>query len=171
MFDAGALSVAFNTILNNRIPSSRRINNPYSNTFVCVNKIWNDSMNSVGQAASIELKGGRSFYYSSRIIVHLGGLQKASTKKLTATAKGQTYNYGIVSKIRVTKNQLPQPFNVTYEGEIACVHNGLCEVEKLDNYKKEHTKDLIERLEAVSKGTVSNIQLDEVSFVEEENLD
>ena len=171
MFDAGALSVAFNTILNNRIPSSRRINNPYSNTFVCVNKIWNDSMNSVGQAASIELKGGRSFYYSSRIIVHLGGLQKASTNKLTATAKGQTYNYGIVSKIRVTKNQLPQPFNVTYEGEIACVHNGLCEVEKLDNYKKEHTKDLIERLEAVSKGTVSNIQLDEVSFVEEENLD
>ena len=73
--------------------------------------------------------------------------------------------------VEVSKNQLPQPFNVTYEGEIACVHNGLCEVEKLDNYKKEHTKDLIERLEAVSKGTVSNIQLDEVSFVEEENLD
>ena len=167
----GALSVAFSTILNNRIPASRRINNPYSNTFVCVNKIWNDSMNSVGQAASIELKGGRSFYYSARTIIHMGGLQKASTKKLSATAKGQTYNYGIVSKIRVTKNQLPQPFHVTYEGEIACVHNGLCEVDKLDEYKKEHTKDLIEKLEIASKGAISEIQLSDVSFLEEENMD
>ena len=29
MFDAGALSVAFNTVINNRIPSSRKISSPY----------------------------------------------------------------------------------------------------------------------------------------------
>lgn len=171
MFDANSLSVAFNTILNNRIPGSRRVSNPYTNTFVCVNKIWNDSMNAVGGAASIELKGGKSFYYSARIIVHMGGVAKAATKKLSATAKGQTYNYGIISKIRVTKNQLPSPFNLTYEGELACVHNGLCCVEDLDNYKKTYSKDLISLLEKASNGNVSDIKNEELSFEEEDSFD
>ena len=171
MFDANSLSVAFNTILNNRIPGSRRVSNPYTNTFVCVNKIWNDSMNAVGGAASIELKGGKSFYYSARIIVHMGGVAKAATKKLSATAKGQTYNYGIISKIRVTKNQLPSPFNLTYEGELACVHNGLCCVVDLDNYKKTYSKDLISLLEKASNGSVSDIKNEELSFEEEDSFE
>ena len=135
-----SLSVAFNTILNNRIPGSRRVSNPYTNTFVCVNKIWNDSMNAVGGAASIELKGGKSFYYSARLIIHLGGLVKAATKKLSATAKGQTYNYGIISKIRVTKNQLPSPYNLTYEGELHVCIMVYVVLEDLDDYKKHMLK-------------------------------
>lgn len=171
MFDANSLSVAFNTILNNRIPGSRRVSNPYTNTFVCVNKIWNDSMNSMGSIPSIELKGGKSFLYSARLIIHLGGLAKAATKKLSATAKGETYNYGIISKVRVTKNQLTSPYNLTYEGELACVHNGLCCVEDLDNYKKTYAKELIKLLEKSSKGSISDIKDDELSFEEEESFE
>ena len=59
MFNAGALSVAFNNIVNARIPGSRSQDSQYTNTFFVVNKIWNDSMNSVGGAASIENKGGK----------------------------------------------------------------------------------------------------------------
>lgn len=168
MFDAGALSVAFNTILNSRIPSSRRISEPYTNTFVCVNKIWNDSMNSMGGVPSIELKGGKSFYYSSRLIIHLGGVAKAATKKLTATAKGQTYSYGTTSKIKVTKNQLPTPWNITYEGEISCVHCGLWCPEEIDDYKKGYMKDLLAQIEKSSKGTVSGIKESDIIFTEED---
>lgn len=146
MFDAGAISTVFNGILNSRIPMSRKVSEPYFNTFVCVNKIWNDSMNSAMGLPSIELKGGKTFFYGARLIMHLGGVSKAATKKLTATAKGQTYNYGIISKIKVTKNQLPTPYNVTYEGEIACVHNGLCCPEKIDEYKKTYIKDILDGL-------------------------
>lgn len=146
MFDAGALSVAFNSILNARIPSSRRVDSDYMNTFFCVNKIWNDSMNSMGGATSIELKGGKSFYYAARLILHVGGVSKASTKKLSAVSKGVTYNYGIISKIKVTKNQLPTPYNMTSESEIACVHNGLWSPDDIDSYKKQYMGDLIERL-------------------------
>lgn len=170
MFDAGALSVAFNTLLNNRIPSSRRVDNPYSNTFVCVNKIWNDAMNAMGGAASIELKGGKSFYYSARLIVHLGGVAKAATKKLNAVAKGETYNYGTVSKVKVTKNQLPTPYNVTYEGEICCVHNGLCCPEDIDDYKKTYMKDLLDRLLAKSESArTKDIKTTDFEFIEEED--
>lgn len=171
MFDAGALSVAFNTILNNRIPSSRKVSNPYLNTFICVNKIWNDSMNSMGGAASIELKGGKSFFYAARLILHLGGVAKAATKKLTATAKGQNYNYGIVSKIKVTKNQLPTPYNITYESEIACVHNGLCCVDEIDTYKKEHLKDILNRIQNLSENNSDSITESDVEFVETEEFE
>ena len=167
MFDANSLSTAFTNILNSRIPSSRRISEPYSNTFVCVNKIWNDSMNAMGNAASIELKGGKSFYYSARLILHLGGLSKPATKKLNATAKGQTYNYGTVSKMRVTKNQLPTPYNISYEGEFACVHNGLCSVNEVDDYKKNHMKRLIDMVSAVGENKVEILESD-ISFTEEE---
>lgn len=169
MFDAGALSVAFNVILNNRIPSSRKISEPYTNTFVCVNKIWNDSMNGMPGIPSIELKGGKAFFYSARLILHLGGTLKAATKKLNATAKGQTYNFGIISKIKVTKNHLPSPYNITYEGEIACVHNGLLCPEKIDEYKKKYIKQLIENINACSDNGDLDIKEDDVSFNEEEN--
>ncbi|MBR6516673.1 MAG: hypothetical protein IKT40_07420 [Bacilli bacterium] len=172
MFDAGALSVAFNTILNNRIPSSRRISNPYSNTFVCVNKIWNDAMNAMGGAVSIELKGGKTFTYSARLIVHMGGLSKAAVKKLSATAKGETYNYGIVSKIKVTKNQLPSPFNITYENELACVHNGLCALEDIDDYKKKYAKVLIDKLTSAKYHDKTNeISESDLQFVESEDIE
>lgn len=168
MFDAGALSSAFSTILNNRIPASRRIGEAYTNTFVCVNKIWNDSMNSMGGVPSIELKGGKSFFYSSRLIIHMGGVAKAATKKLTATAKGQTYSYGTTSKIKVTKNQLPTPWNITYEGEVSCVHCGLWCPEEIDAYKKLYSKDLLAQIEHASKGKLQDLNEDDMTFTEED---
>lgn len=170
MFDAGAISAAFNGILNSRIPMSRKVSEPYFNTFVCVNKIWNDSMNSSMGLPSIELKGGKTFYYGARLIMHLGGVSKAATKKLSATAKGQTYNYGIISKIKVTKNQLPTPYNVTYEGEIACVHNGLYCPEKIDEYKKIYIKDILDGINQQMK-TKEEFSDSDVVFEETEEME
>ena len=168
MFDAGAISVAFNTLLNNRIPASRRINNPYTNTFVCVNKIWNDSMNSMGGLPSIELKGGKSIFFAARLILHLGGAAKASTKKLSATAKGQTYDYGVVTKVKCTKNQLPTPYNVTYNGTFCCLHNGIYTEGEVDDYKKTYMKDLLKQIE--ERGNISVNEKD-VEFTETESED
>lgn len=167
MFDAGAISQAFNNIINNRIPSSKALGSEYTNTFFCINKIWNDSMNSMGGVPSIELKGGKTFFYGARLILHLGGIGKASIKKLTATAKGETYNYGITTKIRTTKNQLPTPWNITYEGEMSCVHNGLVDPNKLDDYKKTYMKDILSKLEEGG----STVDESDIKFGEEETND
>lgn len=171
MYDAGALSQAFNIILNNRIPSSRSVNEPYTNTFICVNKIWNDAMNSMGGVPSIELKGGKSFFYAARLIIHLGGTAKAGVKKLTATVKGETVNYGIISKIKVTKNQLPTPYNLTYESQVACVHCGLWDADDIDSYKKEHMRKIASMLEQQSNGKISSVKDDEIDFQEVESND
>lgn len=172
MFDAGALSVAFNNIINARIPGSRSQNSQYTNTFFVVNKIWLDSMNSVGGAASIENKGGKSFFYAMRLLLHVGGVAKAGTKRLKATYKGNEYQYGITSKISIAKNQLPTPFNVTYAGTICCVHNGLCSEDNLDVYKKENIPQIMERMaETLGKEELKSVVAENVSFEEEENLD
>ena len=168
MFDAGAMAESFNSIINNRIPSSRKISEPYTNTFFCINKIWNDSMNSMGGAPSIELKGGKTMFYGARLIIHLGGIGKASTKKLEATAKGEKYQYGIVTKCRVTKNQLPTPWNITYQGEMACVHNGLLNPDLVDTYKRHEMKHILEKLEKLGGSAVEE---SDVEFVEEDSED
>lgn len=172
MFDAGALSVAFNNIINARIPGSRSQNSEYTNTFFVVNKIWLDSMNSVGGAASIENKGGKSFFYAMRLLLHVGGVAKAGTKRLKATFKGNDYQYGVVSKISIAKNQLPTPFNVTYAGTICCVHNGLCGEKELDAYKKTYIPEIMARMaEALGNEEIKDADTSNVSFEEEDNFD
>jgi hypothetical protein len=172
MFDAGALSVAFNNIINARIPGSRSQNSEYTNTFFVVNKIWLDSMNSVGGAASIENKGGKSFFYAMRLLIHVGGVAKAGTKRLKATYKGDDYQYGVVSKIAIAKNQLPTPFNVTYSGTICCVHNGLCGEDELNEYKKTQIPEIMERMAAaLGKESLSKADTNDVKFEEEDEID
>lgn len=166
MFDAGAISQSFSNIINNRIPSSKKVSEKYTNTFFCVNKIWNDSMNSMGGVPSIELKGGKTFFYGARLIIHLGGIGKASTKKLDATAKGAKYVYGITTKVRTSKNQLPTPWNVTYEGEMSCVHNGLINPKNLDEYKKTFMKNILAKLE---ENGASGISEGDIEFSEEDS--
>lgn len=168
MFDAAGLSNAFNTIINTRIPSSRKLNNPYTNTFFAVNKIWNDGMNSMGGLPSLELKGGKSFYFALRLLIHVGGKAKASTEKLKATAKGEQYRYGITTKIETVKNHLPAPYNITYYGKISCVHCGIISPNDLEKYKKEYMPELLGRLQNISG---SNISENDIEFESEGSSD
>ena len=170
MWDAGALSVSFNTLLNNRIPSSKKVSNPYTNTFVAVNKIWLDSMTAPMAAPSVQMKGGNALLYASRLTILLGGSLKASTKRLTATSKGEKYTYGLVSKIKVVKNQLDAPYGLTYEGTFCCVPDGMVSEAKLDDYKKEHIGSIIKQLskQLADNGNNEEITESDVVFTEDE---
>ena len=68
-------------------------------------------------------------------------------------------------KLRVTKNQLPEPWNVTYEGEVACVHNGLIRPDQIDEYKKTYMKEILKKIESMG---ASDITESDVVFSEEE---
>jgi len=176
MWDAAAISVAFNQIVNDRIPRSRKVSAPYANTMILVNKVWLDSMTNPVGPPSIQLKGGNSIFYASRLIILLGGQLKASTKKLTAISKGLTYNYGIQTKIKVLKNQLPNPYTVTYEGEVICTPHGMISTEKdaIDTYRKEHVAYILKQLNDVSINNNSNVVVSEndaITFSESDEDD
>ena len=173
MWDAKALQESFNILLNNRIPCSKKISSPYTNTFVAVNKIWLDSMSAPMAAPSVQLKGGNALLYASRLTILLGGQIKAATQKLTATSKGEKYTYGLKTKIKVVKNQLDSPYNLTYEGTFCCVPDGMVSEIKLDEYKKEHIGKILKQLsqQLSDGGKESNVTEADVQFGEEEGDD
>lgn len=167
MWDAKALSESFGLIVNDRIPRSRKISSPYNNTFIAVNKVWLDSMSNPmpGAPPSLSLKGGNSMFYSARLIILCGGQLKASAKKLTAKAKGLTYNFAIQTKLKVLKNQLPNPFTVTYEGDVICTPHGMISPngEALEIYKKEYVSDILKHLNEIN--TDSGVIIDDSSEI------
>ena len=173
MFDAGAMQSAFNMITNNRIPLSKKVSSPYTNTMFCVNKIWLDSMSAPMAAPSVELKGGKSMYFAAHgLIIQLGGVVEASIKHLTATSKGRNYNWGTLTKIKVVKNQLSTPYNLTYEGTMVCVHNGLISEDQEDAYKKTYVPKIMAELEKAETGKEVVVKEDDITFGEtDENED
>lgn len=170
MWDAAAISVAFNTIVNDRIPRSRKVSSKHNNTLMLINKVWLDSMSNPVGPPSLSLKGGNSMYYASRLIILLGGQLKASTKKLTAVSKGLTYNYGIQTKIKVIKNQLPNPFTVTYEGEVVCTPHGMISATKeaMDDYRKQHITDILNQLKNTDVKNNVTVNENDIQFTETE---
>lgn len=170
MFDAGTISAAFQDIMDNKIPSSRKVSAKYANTMVMINKIWLDGTTNPVAPPSMEMKGGKSITYRSRLIILLGGQLKASVKRLSAVSKGLTYNYGTQTKIKVLKNQLPSPFNVTYEGEFICTDTGIIGTDKdsQEEYKKRRIPEILKKLHEIAINTGKDVQLDgeDLDFVE-----
>lgn len=162
MWDAGALSQSFSTLVNNRIPISRKEGKKYTNSFFVVNKIWVDNMQMGGP--QVKNKGGETFAYGARLVIHMGGITSPSIEVLKAVAKGETYYYGIQTKIKCQKNQVN---DITYEGKICSVPHGLWNPDKLDEYKKEHSSFLLKRLETITNKQFSDDTVLEFSSVDE----
>ena len=159
MWYAGAVSVAFNTIVNDLIPSSRNINSEYLNTLFFVQKIWTKTT-ATGLPSSVS-KGGESLDWSVRISFYMGGIESSGVKKLTATSGGRDYKYGTKTKIQVEKNHIS---DITYEGEICSTSHGFWDPDKLDEYKKIYGKEIKEKLAetfGISSEEVGEITYDE----------
>lgn len=133
---AGALTNAFKSLVNFRIPSTRRESSPYTATFAVVQQIWLDNENKV-----IKHKGGEAFFYSPRLIFHFGGILTHSTEKLKATLNGEEYQFGVETKIRCEKNQVN---GIEQKGKLASTPHGYWNPDKLNEYKETH-KEYIKR--------------------------
>ena len=152
MWYAGAVSVAFNTIVNDLIPSSRSVNSEYTNSLFVVNKIW-VATTAIG-LPSVKNKGGLSLQFAYRLLIHVGGIEGASVKALKATSGGRSYTFGVQTKIKIEKNHVN---NLTYEGEICSLEHGLWSPDKIDEYKKKYSSYIKEKL-----AETNNITLEEV---------
>ena len=164
MWYAGAVSVAFNTIVNDLIPASRNINSEYINTLFFVQKIWTKTT-AMGLPSSVS-KGGESMDWAVRISFYLGGIESASVKKLTATSGGKEYKYGTKTKIQVEKNHIS---DLTYEGEICSTTHGFWDPDKLDEYKKTYAKEIKEKLAETYQVPVDSVG--ELTYAEEDEIE
>ncbi len=133
-WNALSMEQAFKSIVNHKIPSSQNLDKQYTNTFAVVQKIWLDNENKV-----IKHKGGEAFFYSPRLIFHFGGILSHSTTKLKATSGGNTYQFGIETRIKCEKNQVN---GIEEQGKICSTPHGYWNPDKIEQYKKEY-KDFI----------------------------
>ena len=168
MWTAAAISAAFNLIVNDRIPSSKKISCKYNNTFLYVNKVWMDAMTNPVGPAIMQTKGGKSMKYATRLEILLGGQLTSGTKRLTASSKGVNYSYGIETKIKVLKNHLDAPHNVCYEGNMIASDMGFIAPDDLDMYKKEHIGSILKELNKLAEGKFE-ITANDVEFKETED--
>ena len=135
MWNAGAFEHSFKSIINSRIPASRKQNKEYINTLIAVQKIWIDSMG----AGVVKHKGGEAFFFGARLIYHHGGIAAHGTKLVGGTSKGRTVNYGIETKINVAKNHVDGPLGgISLEGKLVSTPHGFIFSEDIDKYKKDH---------------------------------
>lgn len=161
MWYAGAVSVCFNTIVNDLIPSSRNVNSEYINTAFFINKIW--VQNTAMGLPSAKSKGGTSLTYAYRLLLYFGGIEGASVKALKATSGGRDYTFGIRTKLKVEKNHVN---NITYEGEICSTDHGFWDPNKIDAYKKEHAAYIKSKLAQTNKISIDDIT--DVTYSEED---
>lgn len=156
MWNAGALESAFKAIINHKIPGSRKEGKEYTNTFIGIQKVWLDSMQGAGV---VKHKGGESFFYGARMIVHLGGTLSHGTTSLTATSGGNKYSFGIATKIKCEKNQIN---GIEWEGKIASAPHGFMNPDKKNDYVDKHRDFLLNKL---------NVASGDIEIVEEEPSD
>ncbi len=169
MWSAAAVSAAFNLIVNDRIPSSKKLTSKYNNTFLYVNKVWLDPMTNPMGPAIMTPKCGKSMRYSTRLEIIMGGQLTSGTKRLTATSKGVNYSYGIETKIKVQKNHLDAPHNVCYEGKLIACDLGFISINDLDKYKKEHVSSILKELnKRLTDNGSDEVTVEDIEFIEEE---
>jgi len=141
-WNAGSQEAAFKAIVNHRIPSSQTEGKPYTNTFAVVQKIWLDNENK-----KVKHKGGESFFYSPRIIVHFGGIMSHATEKLkaTVTKDGVTmdYKFGVTTRVECEKNQVN---GVEEKGKLSSTPHGFWNPDKIEQYKKENKEYILSHL-------------------------
>lgn len=170
MWTAAAISSSFNLIVNDRIPSSKKVSSKYNNTFLYVNKVWMDSMTNPVGPAIMRTKGGNSLFYSCRLQILLGGQLTSGTKRLTAVSKGYTYGYGIETKIKIMKNHLDAPYNVIREGNMVATDLGFISPDEIDKYKKEHMSLILKELKDLADGK-TDFKEEDITFTTEETKD
>jgi hypothetical protein len=134
MWNAGAYEKAFMYLLNNTIPSSRKITRPHTNTVVATQKIWVDNINKV-----VKHRGGETWNLGARLIFHFGGIITHGTKAVVAESKKRKVSYGIETKISVAKNHVDGPYGgISMEGIIISTPLGFVFPDDLDEFKKKH---------------------------------
>lgn len=135
MWNAGAYEKAFMNLLNNTIPNSRKVNKPYTNTVIAVQKIWIDNMNQ----GVVKHKGGETWFLGARLIFHFGGIITHGTKRIVADSKKRSVSYGIETKINVAKNHIDGPLGgISMEGKIISTPYGFIYPDDLESFKKKN---------------------------------
>ena len=88
-WNAGAMSTQFGNNVNQRITLSRKESSPFTNTLVCINKVWTLKPESPMGKPKLMNKGGYAMWFDSTFVVTFGNVMSAGTSKIKAIKDGK----------------------------------------------------------------------------------
>ena len=137
-WNAGAMSTQFGNNVNQRITLSRKESSPFTNTLVCINKVWTLKPESPMGKPKLMNKGGYAMWFDSTFVVTFGNVMSAGTSKIKAIKDGKQVEFAKRVNIQVDKNHIN---GVTTRGKIVMTPHGfiLDNDKALKSYKEEQS--------------------------------
>jgi len=144
-WNAGAMSTQFGNNVNQRILLSRKESSPYTNSLVCINKIWVDKPATPMEMPKMKNKGGNTMFFDSTLVVTFGNITNSGTSKIKATKDGKQVEFAKRTKVSVDKNHVN---GVTTMGRIIMTPHGFIEEDPkaVNEYKKDHAHEWLQVL-------------------------
>ena len=138
-WNAGAMSTQFGNSVNQRIVLSRKESSPYTNTLVCINKVWTLKAESPMGKPKLMNKGGFVMWFDSTFVVTFGNISNAGTSKIKAIKDGKQVEFAKRVNIQIDKNHIN---GITTRGRIIMTPHGFIEDDEkaLKKYKNENSK-------------------------------
>ena len=139
-WNAGAMSTQFGNNVNQKITLSRKESSPYTNTLVCVNKVWTaKAVVPMGQPKLMN-KGGFAMRFDATFVITFGNVANAGTSKIKAIKDGKQVEFAKRTKIQIDKNHIN---GITTRGNIIMTPHGFINdsEKEIKSYKDSHAKE------------------------------
>ena len=120
-WNAGAMSTQFGNSVNQRITLSRKESSPFTNTLVCINKVWTAKAESPMGKPKLMNKGGFAMWFDSTFVVTFGNISNAGTSKIKAIKDGKQVEFAKRVNLQIDKNHIN---GVTTRGRIVMTPHG-----------------------------------------------
>ena len=120
-WNAGAMSTQFGNSVNQRITLSRKESSVYTNTLVCINKVWTAKAESPMGQPKLMNKGGFAMWFDSTFVVTFGNISNAGTSKIKAIKEGKQVEFAKRVNLQIDKNHIN---GVTTRGKIVMTPHG-----------------------------------------------
>ena len=144
-WNAGAMSTQFGNNVNQRMVLSRKESSPYTNTLVCINKVWTAKADSPMGKPKLMNKGGFAMWFDSTFVVTFGNIMNAGTSKIKAIKGGKQVEFAKRVNVQIDKNHIN---GMTTRGKIVMTPHGfiLDNDKDLKKYKDDHTEEWVKIL-------------------------
>ena len=138
-WNAGAMSTQFGNNVNQKITLSRKESSVFTNTLVCVNKVWTLKPESPMGKPKLMNKGGYAMWFDSTFVVTFGNIMSAGTSKIKAIKDKKQVEFAKRTNLQIDKNHIN---GVTTRGRIVMTPHGFIndDDKELKKYKDENTK-------------------------------
>tara|TARA_R110001592_G_scaffold53499_2_gene164008 strand:+ start:286 stop:1362 length:1077 start_codon:yes stop_codon:yes gene_type:complete len=135
-WNAGAMSTQFGNNVNQRVTLSRKESSPFTNTLVCINKVWTAKAESPMGKPKLMNKGGFAMWFDSTFVVTFGNISNAGTSKIKAIKDGKQVEFAKRVNLQIDKNHIN---GVTTRGRIVMTPHGF--INDTDKELKDYKTD------------------------------